>query len=99
MHELHATVLFEIQCVRANWGGISHLGSGVPRADNPKSVFICCDFQHEPRKHQKDHFGSPRGECNGFSTFVPGAGLTCGFSHVNRNSLKSVPCSSLTVNR
>ena len=69
----------------------SCLGSGVPRADNPTSVFFCCDFQHKTCKHQKDHFGSPRGECNGFSAFVPSAGLTCGFSHVNRNSLRVSP--------
>ena len=77
----------------------SCLGSGVPRADNPTSVFFCCDFQRGTCKHQKDHFGSPRGECNGFSTFLPSAGLTCGFSHINQNSLKSVPCSSITANR
>ena len=35
---------------------------------------------------------------NGLSTFVPGAELTRGSSRVIRNSERSVPCSSITVN-
>ena len=35
---------------------------------------------------------------NGFSTVVPGAGLTRGSSHVIRSSQRRVPCSSITVN-
>ena len=40
----------------------SRSGSGAPRSENPASVFFCRDFQHGTCKHQKDHFGTLRGE-------------------------------------
>ena len=77
VRDLHAAVLFEIECDRAKWGDSftylesrilqslsrsSHSGSGAPCSENPASVFFCHDFQHGMCKHQKDHFGTLRGE-------------------------------------
>ena len=77
VRDLHAAVLFEIECDRAKWGDSftylesrilqslsrsSRSGSGAPRSENPASVFFCRDFQHGTCKHQKDHFGTLRGE-------------------------------------
>ena len=77
VRDLHAAVLFEIECDRAKWGDAftylescilqsllrsSRSGSGAPRADNPASVFFCRDFQHGTCKRQKDHFGTLRGK-------------------------------------
>ena len=77
VRDLHAAVLFEIECDRAKWGDSftylescilqsllrsSRSGSGAPRADNPASVLFCRDFQHGTCKRQKDHFGTLRGK-------------------------------------
>ena len=77
VRDLHSAVLFEIECDRAKWGDSftylesrilqslsrsSRSGSGAPRSENPAFVFFCRDFQHGTCKHQKDHFGTPRGE-------------------------------------
>ena len=76
VRELHAALLFEIECGRANWGdSFSHLESrilqatprqsrtGAPRAESSSpAVFFCRDFQHGTCKVTKDHYGTIRGE-------------------------------------
>ena len=77
VRDLHAAVLFEIECDRAKWGDSftylesrilqslprsSHLGSGAPRSENPASIFFSRYFQHGMCKHQKDHFGTLHAE-------------------------------------
>ena len=77
VRDLHAAVLFEIECDRAKLGDSfaylesrilqslprsSRSGSGAPRSETPASVFFCRDFQHGTCKHQKDHFGTLRCE-------------------------------------
>ena len=76
VRDLHAAVLFEIECGRAGWGDSSHLESwilwaplskqaqaGASCAEGLPAVFFCRDFQHGACKFSKDHYGTLRGEC------------------------------------
>ena len=76
VRDLHAAVLFEIECGRADWGdSFTHLESrilqapvkpssraGVSRTEGSAAVFFCRDFQHGACKLNKDHYGTLRGE-------------------------------------
>ena len=77
VRDLHAAVLFEIECGRADWGdSFTHLESrilqaqvkpasraGASRAEGGSAtVFFCWDFQHGDCKLNKDHYGTLRGE-------------------------------------
>lgn len=75
VRELHAAVLFEIECGRARWGdSFTHLENrilqfssrqsraGATRSDSSAAVFFCRDFQHGVCKFSKDHYGTLRGE-------------------------------------
>ena len=76
VRDLHAAVLFEIECGRADWGdSFTHLESrilqvpvksssraGASRTEGSTAVFFCRDFQHGACKSNKDHYGTLRGE-------------------------------------
>ena len=75
VRELHAAVLFEIECGRARWGdSFTHLENrilqpsswqsraGATRTENSAAVFFCRDFQHGVCKFSKDHYGTLHGE-------------------------------------
>ena len=75
VRDLHAAVLFEIECGRARWGdSFAHLESrilqaplkqsrtGPPRTESSAAVFFCLDFQHGVCKLSKDHYSTLRGE-------------------------------------
>ena len=76
VRDLHAAMLFEIECVRADQGdSFTHLESrilqapvkpssqaGVSRTESSTAVFFCRDFQHGACKLNKDHYGTLRGE-------------------------------------
>ena len=76
VRDLHAAVLFEIECGQASWGdSFTHLESrnlqasvikqsrvGASRPEGLPVVFFCRDFQHGACKFSKDHYGALRGE-------------------------------------
>ena len=79
VRELHAAVLFEMECGWAHWGdSFTHLENrilqpssrqsraGATCTENFAAVFFCRDFQHGVCKFSKDHYGTLRGECKWF---------------------------------
>ena len=72
VQELHAAVLFEIECGRAHWGDLfAHLESHLLRSPTKSSisssrpsgaVLFCRDFQTGKCSHAKDHYGTIRNE-------------------------------------
>ena len=72
VQELHAAVLFEIECGRAHWGDLfAHLESHLLRSPTKSSisssrpsgaVLFCRDFQTGKYSHTKDHYGTIRNE-------------------------------------
>ena len=76
VRDLHAAVLFEIECGRADWGDLfTHFESRIlqvpiktsPRAgtshtEGSTAVFFCRDLQHGTCKSNKDHYGTLRGK-------------------------------------
>ena len=68
VQELHAAVLFEIECGRARWGDLfAHLESHLLRSPTKSSisssrpsgaVLFCRDFQTGKCSHAKDHYGT-----------------------------------------
>ena len=76
VRDLHAAVLFEIECGWASWGDLfTHLEfrilqgpvskqsqAGASPPEGLPVVFFCWDFQHGACKFSKDHYGTLRGE-------------------------------------
>ena len=76
VRDLHAAMLFEIECGWADWGDLfTHLESrilqapvkpssraGVSRREGSAAVFFCRYFQHGACKLNKNHYGTLKGE-------------------------------------
>ena len=74
VHEFHATVLFKIECSRAQWGhSFSDLETRLLRNSSRSTgpaltsrsgapVLFCRDFQHGKCGHSKDHYSTIRNE-------------------------------------
>ena len=75
VRDLHAAVLFEIECGQARWGDsfrplesrilqapVKQSRTGPPRTESSAAVFFCRNFQHGVCKSSKDHYGTLRGE-------------------------------------